>query len=152
MRISEFISKSYVFAIAHSYDTIWRKFNGSIRKGGCNITEALVLIAIFFESEQKAYPSAIAEAIRTSRGNVSHCLARLERKKMIRRELKPGDARRLMISLTPSGEKLVSKLMTEIEKIEDHCDGLLGKFGQKELIRSLFGIDWATSKFEGDFC
>lgn len=144
MKISEYISKSYVFALAHSYDAIWRKFNSSFRKSGCNITEALVLISIFFEEDQRASPSSVAKALRTSRGNVSHCLTKLESRKLVKREMKLGDARRLVISLTPSGERLVSKLMTEIEKIEDLCDGQLGKFGQSNLINALFGLNSNT--------
>lgn len=140
MKIQEFIDKSFVFAIAHGYDVIWRKFNARLKQNGCNINEALVLIAIYFEAQKQASPSALAAALRTSRGNVSHCLAKLVKQNYVRRTMSDGDARRLFISLTPEGARLAQRLIGEIESIEQHCESRLGQAGQGDMLRALFQL------------
>jgi DNA-binding MarR family transcriptional regulator len=140
MKIQEFTSKSFIFAIAHSYDVIWRKFNGKLKTHGCSITEALVLIAIFFEDPKYANPSAIAEALRTSRGNVSHCLGKLEVQKYVRRELSNQDSRRLSVSLTPAGTKLTHSLIAEIEQIEGYCESHFASRDQAAILTALFAL------------
>ena len=140
MKIQEFIGKSFVFAIAHGYDVVWRKFNAQLKQRGCNITEALILIAIVFEPEKQATPSALATALRTSRGNVSHCLAKLVRQEQVQRTLKRDDARQFLISLTPSGARLAHRLISDIETIEAHCEGRLMKRQGIEVLQALFAL------------
>jgi DNA-binding MarR family transcriptional regulator len=140
VRIREFISKSYIFAIAHGYDVVWRKFNGRLKARGCNINEALVLIALFFEEDKQANPSAIAATLRTSRGNVSHCLANLERQKYVRRALSERDARRLSVHLTAAGTKLAQTLIGDIEGIEDYCESHFRREGLEMVLGHLFAM------------
>jgi DNA-binding MarR family transcriptional regulator len=110
-------------------------------KSVCTITEALVLIAIYFEDQQQASPSKLGAALRTSRSNVSHCLAHLQQQKWIRRSIADHDARCLLVSITPSGSKLAQKLILEIEKIEKYCESHLSGADQSKLLKMLFGLD-----------
>lgn len=150
MKIEGFISQSFIFAIAHSYNVIWRKFNTRLRKNGCSISEALVLIAIYFEDHQQSSPSKLGSALRTSRTNISHCLAKLQRLKLIRRTICETDARRLLVSLTPAGSKLAQKLIVEIEQIEAYCESHLMSPEQGKLLKMLYalGSDLSTQSQE----
>lgn len=140
MKIEEFTGKSFVFAVAHGYDVVWRKLNARLRQRGCNLTEALVVIALFYEEGKNAHPSALAAALRTSRGNISHCLARLERQKYVGRSLAAGDARKLTIALTASGGRLALELIGEIEQIEAHCEEQMAANAGRGVLKALFAL------------
>lgn len=140
MKIEGFISQSFIFAIAHSYNVVWRQFNTQLKKNGCSISEALVLIAIYFEDNQQASPSTLGTALRTSRTNISHCLAKLQRQKLIRRTISEVDARRLSVSITPTGLKLAQKLIVEIERIEAYCESHLVSSDQAKLLKMLYAL------------
>lgn len=140
MKIEEFISQSFIFAIGHSYNVVWRQFNTRLRKNGCSISEALVLIAIYFEDAQQASPSTLGTALRTSRTNISHCLAKLQRQKLIRRTISESDARRLLVSITPTGLKLAQKLIVEIEQIEKYCESYMISSDQNNLLQMLYAL------------
>lgn len=122
MKIEAFTSTSYMFAIAHSYNVLWRGFNQRLKKSGCNINEALVLIALYFEENASVTPSMLATALRTSRGNISHCLSNLDSRKLLKRTLFEQDARRLIISLTAAGKKLAEGLIASFEELEGKCE------------------------------
>lgn len=140
MRIQEFISKSYIFAIGHSYDAIWRKFNARLKARGCNMTEALVLVSLYFEENREATPSAIANTLQTSRANISHCLNTLVTKRYITRRLGNEDARRTILGLTTSGLKYAQSLVLEINNVEDLCEKHFKAASSKDLISKLYGL------------
>ena len=51
MQIKEYVGKSLLFAISANYDSVWRDFSARLRKEHCNFIEAMILIALFFESQ-----------------------------------------------------------------------------------------------------
>ncbi len=142
MKIEAFTSSSYIFAIAHAYDVLWRGLNQKLKKSGCNVNEALVLIALYFEGTERVTPSALSSALRTSRGNISHCLSNLEAKRLLKRILSERDARQLIVALTPSGKRLAENLVVAFEQLESECERHFSSDPSlsKNLIESLFHL------------
>jgi DNA-binding MarR family transcriptional regulator len=143
MKIEAFTSSSYIFAIAHAYDVLWRGLNQKLKKSGCNVNEALVLIALYFEEAGRVTPSALSKALRTSRGNISHCLSHLEGKRLLKRVLSERDARQLIVALTPTGKRLAENLVSAFEELEAECEKYFSGVPSlaKNLIESLFLLE-----------
>jgi len=142
MKIQAFTSSSYMFAIAHGYEILWRGLNQRLKKSNCNVNQALVLIALYFEKSDLVTPSELANAIRTSRGNISHCLSHLEQQRLVKRSLSERDARHLIIHLTPSGKRLAEQLVQSFEEIEAKCEDHFARTvkDKKDIVSSLLSL------------
>lgn len=121
MRIEEYVKNSLPLAVAASYEAIWSDLNLRLREEKCSFLQALILIALFFESREpreSVTPSQLAGSLGASRGNVSHSLSLLERRRLLRRELSASDARSYRLSLLPEGKNLACRLVGVLDRVE----------------------------------
>lgn len=146
MKILEYVNLSLPLAIASSYDAIWRDLNARLRAEGCNFLEAVILIALFFESRgtggpaTEVTPSRLAEVLGTSRGNVSHCLSRLERRRLIRRVLGERDARTYRLVPRPEGRRVACRLIRVLDEVEAIFEERIGRQGVLSAIEELRNV------------
>jgi DNA-binding MarR family transcriptional regulator len=137
MQIQEYVGRSLLFAIAKSYDEIWRDFNSRLRREHCNFLEAMILISLFFEPQGRARPSKLASVFGTSRANLSHGITRLEKLGLLQRALVAGDARGYELRLKPEGKKVALRLIDSIDRLEKHFET---EIGSKEVERTIVQI------------
>jgi DNA-binding MarR family transcriptional regulator len=137
MRIQEYVGRSLLFAIATSYDSIWRDFNARLRKERCNFLEGMILIALFFEPDAKARPSKLAFVFGTSRANLSHGITKLEKSGFLQRTLANGDARGYELRLKSEGRRVALRLIDSIDRLEEQFESDLGSKEVERVIGQL---------------
>jgi DNA-binding MarR family transcriptional regulator len=145
MKIRQYVRKSLLFAICTSYEKIWRDFNASLRKEQINFLQAVILISMMFEEQNKKVvtPSALADALRTSRGNVSHCISALEKRGFLKRSFDPDDARRYRLLIKPDGRKTALRLMKVIDQTENFFEKRFGEKHVQDTIDSISAFEKA---------
>jgi DNA-binding MarR family transcriptional regulator len=97
--------------------------------GGLSITETNTLSYLFREGGLS--PSELAEINKIRKQSMSQVLAHLEELKLIRRVVSKEDKRKVAISLTSAGEKVVEK--TRYERDEWLAQAIGKRLGEKEL-------------------
>ena len=130
MKIEKFVQNSLLLAIGSSYDTILRGLNSKLKQENCNLMQALILISLFFEKNDTVSPSQLAEILGTTRGNISHGVSHLEKRRLLRRKLNEKDARSYQLILRPDGRRLAVKLIQTIDSVENYFEQ---KFGAQEV-------------------
>ena len=80
--------------------------------GGLSITETFTLSYLY--REKSLSPSELAEINKIKKQSMSQVLAHLEELKLIRRVVSKEDKRKVAISLTGMGEKMVEKTHTNL--------------------------------------
>lgn len=73
----------------------------------------------------------VAEEVGVSKATLSGVLDTLEKRELVRRTKSPADGRLVLVSLTPSGKRLITRLFPKINAEETVATGLLPK-GSKE--------------------
>ena len=97
--------------------------------GGLSITETFTLSYLY--REKSLSPSDLAEINKIKKQSMSQVLAHLEELKLIRRVVSKEDKRKVAISLTGVGEKMVEK--TRYERDEWLAQAIRERLGEKEL-------------------
>jgi DNA-binding MarR family transcriptional regulator len=97
--------------------------------GGLSITETFTLSYLY--REKSLSPSELAEINKIKKQSMSQVLAHLEELKLIRRVVSKEDKRKVAISLTGMGEKMVEK--TRYERDEWLAQAIRERLGEKEL-------------------
>jgi DNA-binding MarR family transcriptional regulator len=134
MKIEQYVKKSLLFAIGSSYNRIWRELNLRLQEQKLNILQAMILISLFFEDPEAVNPSSLAESLLATRGNISHCLSKLEKRGFVRRTLSMKDARSYQITLKPEGKRQALRLI----KLMDGLEGLFEKrFGRDHVLATV---------------
>jgi DNA-binding MarR family transcriptional regulator len=146
MKIQKFVSGSLILAIGSNYDTVWRDLNEKLKEESCNLLQAIILIAIFFEQSEAVTPSDLADILGATRGNVSHCISHLERRGFLRRTLNEKDARSYNLVLKPAGKKTALRLIQVIDGLEDYFERQLGKQVVQSTIDSMNAVRAAYRK------
>lgn len=151
MQIKEYVGKSLLFAISANYDSVWRDFSARLRKEHCNFIEAMILIALFFESQNSnsddaegLRPAALAEAFGTTRANLSHGVTRLEKEGLLKRTLVDGDARGYKLVLKPEGRRVALRLISTVDELEGYFEKHLGA---REVERTITHLSKVSSVY-----
>jgi DNA-binding MarR family transcriptional regulator len=97
--------------------------------GGLSITETFTLSYLYREGSLS--PSELAEINKIRKQSMSQVLAHLEELKLIRRVVSKEDKRKVAISLSGAGEKMVEK--TRYERDEWLAQAIRERLGEKEL-------------------
>lgn len=126
MKISKYLEQSPVFAINAAYEALIPNFNKRLKKEEVNLLQGLVLTALFFEEAEDLTPSALAEILKTTRGNMSHILSYLEYRGWVKRKLDPQDARKFYIELRPEGRRKALGLIKIYDQIQSLFENELG--------------------------
>ena len=140
MRIETFLKQSPMFCVT----LVARRFDALtaclLAADGLNFLEALILAALFFESQAAVKPSQLAETFGTTRGNVSHCISSLEAKGLVQRKIDPKDARAYHLELKPLGKKAAMRVIGALDKVQREFEDEIGKdalHSALQVIRSL---------------
>jgi len=145
MKIRQYVGKSLLFAICSSYEKIWREFNTTLRKEEVNFLQAVILISMMLEerSEKAITPSSLATVLRTSRGNISHCITALDKRGFLKRAFDPSDARRYRLVLKPEGRRAALRLMKTIDQTESFFEKKFGEKNVQDTIDSISAFEEA---------
>src|SRR5438309_10936334 len=79
--------------------------DGLRREHGLAVTEFDVLITLFNAPDQRLRMSALADRVLLSPAGATHLVTRLERDRLVRRELDPTDRRKGFTVLTKEGDR-----------------------------------------------
>ena len=121
MRIETFLEQSPIFCVtlaARRFDALTARL---LEADGLNFLEALILAALFFESQAAVKPSQLAETFGTTRGD-------------------PEDARAYHLALKPFGKKAAMRGIGALDKVQREFEKEIGKdalHSALQVIRSL---------------
>jgi len=139
MKIEEFIQKSVFFSINKACFEICNRIEVDLKKHDLNVTEAMILAALFFEKSQ-VNPSSLATTLSTTRSNISHHVTRLEKREFLKRGSHLRDARQYPLHLLPKGAEHVQMVIKIFNCFENQLEQIAGaNFPQKmeKLIQSV---------------
>src|SRR3954463_2242829 len=77
------------------------------REHGLAVTEFDVLITVFNAPDQRLRMSVLAERVLLSPAGATHLVTRLERDRLLRREVDPADGRKWFAVLTEDGDRML---------------------------------------------
>jgi len=141
MRIESFLRQSPLFQISRSARRLDALLTRILRDEEVTFFEALVLAAIFFEKKRGTRPSELAETFQTTRGNVSHCLASLEAKGLVRRRIDPEDARAFQLTLQPAGRKRAARVVGILDQMQGRFEQTSGTRDLEAMLRQMFVVE-----------
>lgn len=141
MRIQSFLRESPVFQVSRAARQLDTMLNLILRDEGVGFFEALVLAAIFFEKKGGIKPSELAETFQMSRANVSHCIASLEAKALVRRRMDAQDARGYRLTLLPAGRKRAARVVGILDRMQGQFEQIAGTAGLESMMRQLFIVE-----------
>jgi DNA-binding MarR family transcriptional regulator len=85
---------------------VLRDLDAELRRAhGLAVTEFDVLITLFNAPDQRLGMSALAERVLLSPAGATHLVTRLERDRLVRREVDPADRRKWFTVLTEEGDR-----------------------------------------------
>lgn len=122
MKIQRYLDSSPVFRVMSASETIRKKLNRRLGESELGFLPALILVSLFFEEDRAAQPALLHRTFGTTKGNISHCLAHLEERRMIKRVAHPRDRRISRVVLTPSGATLCAKLIGYFDAIQSEFE------------------------------
>lgn len=137
MKIDQFIEKSIILSIGSCSESILKKLTTILKQEQCSFLESIILISLFFEPADSVIPSVLAERLGTTRGNISHCISKLEKMGLIKRQLDAKDARKYRLLLKPEGKRIALKSMKIIDDFENACEAAIGKSEVSKLLKNL---------------
>lgn len=112
-------------------------FSAKVEQEGVTVAEWVVLRALYMHS---AKPSELAEQIGRTRGAVSKLLDRLVAKELVVVTDDPDDRRAQLVTLRPTGRRLVPKLAALADANDAAAFGHLSVRDRKELRKTLEGL------------
>lgn len=77
------------------------------REHGLGVTEFDVLITLFNAPDQRLRMSALADRVLLSPAGATHLVTRLERDRLLRRDVDPADGRKWFAVLTEDGDRML---------------------------------------------
>ncbi|MFI5042696.1 MAG: MarR family winged helix-turn-helix transcriptional regulator [Acidimicrobiales bacterium] len=93
-------------ALMMLHRSVIQNLDTELRRGhGLAITEFDVLITLFNAPDQRLGMSALAERVLLSPAGTTHLVTRLERDRLVRREVDPTDRRKWFTVLTEEGDR-----------------------------------------------
>jgi DNA-binding MarR family transcriptional regulator len=126
MKIEAFLRESPVFQASRIARRMEASLNAILQNEGLTFFEALMLAAIFFETQGGIKPSDLAETFQTTRGNVSHCVSSLEVKGLVRRRIDSDDARSFRLVLQPVGKRRAVRVVGIFDRMQTHFEKNVG--------------------------
>lgn len=121
MKLAKFLEVSPLFSLYTTYDQVIRDFQDKLKSEEIHFLQALILTGLFFESGA-VRPSALADALKSTRSNISHALRDLEKKGLVERKTSEGDARAYFFDLTRTGKKKASRLIHVLDSVQEQLE------------------------------
>jgi DNA-binding MarR family transcriptional regulator len=93
-------------ALLMLHHTVLQELDGELRRQhGLPVTEFEVLITLFNAPERRLRMTQLAERVLLSPAGTTHLVTRLERDRLVRREVDPADGRKWFAVLTDDGDR-----------------------------------------------
>ena len=93
-------------ALMRTHRSVLQELDGQLRRhNGLAVTEFDVLITLFNAPERRLRMSQLAERVLLSPAGATHLVTRLERDRLVRREVDPADGRKWFAVLTDDGDR-----------------------------------------------
>ena len=118
MRIEAYLQQSPVCEINRAFRRIDQHLTRLLRPTGLHFVEALVISCILFEEPATVTPSLLADTFAMTRGNISHCIASLEAKGLLSRQVDAEDARVFHLRLKPAGRKCAMQVVSTLDRLQ----------------------------------
>ena len=141
MKIEVYLKASPVVSLNAVYESVITDFNRKLKAEGVNLTQGLILTALFFENSETVTPSLLAETFQTSRANISHSISHLEANGWVRRAVDPDDARKMHIQLKPEGRKLATRLVKKYDEIQNEIEKQMGSSKSRRVVDGLLELN-----------
>lgn len=137
MRIETFLNQSPLFCIAAAARRFDALTADLLAADDLNFLEALILATLFFESPAAVKPSHLADTFATTRGNISHCISRLEARNLVQRKIDPDDARAYHLALRPLGKRTALRVIAALDKLQRDFEHQVGKAPLQSALRTI---------------
>ena len=137
MRIEKFLKSSPTFAAIFAAQLISRQISLRFKEYDLTYLQALVLVAIFFESSQESRPSTLAATLRMTKGNVSHCISHLQELGLIQYKHLRFDKRGSSVGITARGKSLVMKLIKYFDEMQRKTEDTFSVAGTKKMMAQM---------------
>ena len=147
MKINAYLKASPIVALNTIYESVITDFNRRLKSDGVNLTQGLILTALFFENSEVVTPSQLAEVFQTSRANISHSISHLEANGWVRRSVNPENARQIHILLKPEGRKLAIKLVKRYDELQNEIEKQMGLQKSRRAVEGLFELGAVYKSF-----
>jgi DNA-binding MarR family transcriptional regulator len=116
--MSQFASQSHYAALAEFHGQLHRCLTTTEAKAselGLQLEEYQMLLAVKAYSDgEAATPGALAARLQTDRGTIGKLLDNLVRRGFLHRQRDQNDRRRVLITLTPAGERWLASLSSGV--------------------------------------
>ena len=137
MRIDAFLRESPMFAVSRAAQSFEALSARVLAADGLSFLEGLVLAALFFEAPRPIKPSQLSATFATSRGNISHCVSRLEAKGLLQRRIDPDDARAYQLTLKPQGRRTALRVIGAFDALQRSFERQVGKPALRAMLATL---------------
>lgn len=137
MKIEKYLKASPYFVLNAVSERVNARLAEVFKSEGLSFMQGLVLTALFFEDGRSIKPSELAEILRTTRGNISHCISRLEEKGFTKRTVDTDDARAFQIGLRADGRRKALELIKLFNRLQDEAEKKVGEGACRMLIELL---------------
>lgn len=127
MKISKFVESSPLYAVFVLKTDLESGFRRAVAPERLGFLDAMVLAALFFEGDTGATPRELAQSLSVQKGRLSHCLARLEESKLVRRFLSESDRRSFLFRLTERGRDKSMKVIKFFDRSQRKIERSLGE-------------------------
>lgn len=117
-----------------------------VRQVGLPSTAAANVLGILRGAGGPLLPSAIADQLVSTKGNVTQLLVTLERRGLVRRLVEPRDRRRIPVEITPEGEVLIDAMQTLQHPADRAFMSALTTTEQGQLLTLLAKLQTATRR------
>jgi DNA-binding MarR family transcriptional regulator len=141
----DFDAIDVTIALGRAASTVERHLAKQLKDFDITPVALQVLISVLLANGGPLDLTTLGEEVRVTKANVSLVLQGLERRKLVERAAEPTDARRIRVSLTPSGHKVLEELMPLSESTMEQALSALSARDRQELRRILRRIDVATA-------
>ena len=118
--------------------------NKAVRHRGLSAAGRQAL-AIIEGSDGPLSPTTIAERLLVTTASTTSLLDTLERRGLLTRQPDPGDRRRLLVSLTEAGRRIVEEFLPEVVSLQTAVMAGLSDAERQRLMRSLAAIGEAIA-------
>lgn len=122
MKFQAFMKRSLLMQTHQEYHRHFLPLTSELRNKGVNLNEALILLATFFEQNQRVTPSQLQDILFLPKDQISHALRSLEKKSLTERRISETDQRQRLISTTEKGRKVSQLLIKDFDHYEDRLE------------------------------
>jgi len=122
-------------ALGRAASTVEQLLAKDLKPYGITPVTLQVLISVLLNAEGPLDLTTLGEQVRVTKANVSLVLQSLEKRKFVERATEPADGRRIRVSLTDEGRKVLDELVPLArDRMEEALNGLSSR-DRKELRR-----------------